>query len=193
MREQLLLTRSSSTPKPTDEVTITATPGMGDFISISPTSLTFTASDWDTAQDIVVTALEDGRKATSTTNATIRHQVSGGDYDSETVDNIQVTITDTTTHEISLVPARADESDGHIEFTVTVQPTLGEAIEVRYTTTDGTATAPTDYIREVGHRSDIQSIHHTGKPEQRRHSDIHRRQPGVQTRREDLYPATDQS
>ena len=143
--------------QPTDPVTIALTgenaqafATRGDLISVAPTSLTFTPSNWSIPQDVVVTALDDGLKDPSTTSASITHQVSGGDYASETVDNISVTISDTTRVYIYLEDARAFESDGHIEFTVSVRPAQpGTGIQVRYVTVDGTAVAGTDYTREV--------------------------------------------
>ena len=137
--------------QPTGPVTIApARRNTDDFISLQPASLTFTPSNWSIPQEVVVTALEDGSKDPSYTNAYITHQVSGGDYASETVNDIYVTITDTTHAYIYLEDAQAFESDGHIEFKVSVQPVLPlHSISVRYATVDGAAVAGTDYTREV--------------------------------------------
>ena len=137
--------------QPTGPVTIApARRNTDDFISLQPASLTFTPSNWSIPQEVVVTALEDGSKDPSYTNAYITHQVSGGDYASETVNDIYVTIKDTTHAYIYLEDAQALESDGHIEFKVSVQPVLPlRTIHVRYATVDGAAVAGTDYTREV--------------------------------------------
>ena len=137
--------------QPTGPVTIApARRNTDDFISLQPASLTFTPSNWSIPQEVVVTALEDGSKDPSYTNAYITHQVSGGDYASETVNDIYVTIKDTTHAYIYLEDAQAFESDGHIEFKVSVQSVLPlHSISVRYATVDGTAVAGTDYTREV--------------------------------------------
>ena len=137
--------------QPTDPVTIApARRNTDDFISLQPASLTFTPPNWSIPQEVVVTALEDGSKDPSYTNAYITHQVSGGDYASETVNDIYVTIKDTTHAYIYLEDAQALESDGHIEFKVSVQPVLPlRTIHVRYATVDGAAVAGTDYTREV--------------------------------------------
>ena len=135
--------------QPTDTVTITVAGREGDLINLRPETLTFTTSDWNAAQTISVVSLDDGTD-TSWTNALISHQVSGGDYGSVTVGDIWMLIENTTQAYIYLEGAQASESDGHIEFTVSVRPILRTSpVLVRYTTVDDTAVAGTDYTREV--------------------------------------------
>ena len=135
--------------EPTDTVTVTVAGRQGDLISLTPETLTFTPSDWSTAQTISVVSLDDGTD-TSFTNTVISHQVSGGDYGSVTVRDIWVQIENTTQAYIYLDDAQASESDGHLEFTVTVRPILRTTpVLVRYATVDGTAIAGSDYTREV--------------------------------------------
>ena len=135
--------------EPTDTVTVTVAGRQGDLISLTPETLTFTPSDWSTAKTISVVSLDDGTD-TSFTNAVISHRVSGGDYGSVTVREIWVQIENTTQAYIYLDDAQASESDGHLEFTVSVRPILRTVpVVVRYATVDGTAVAGTDYTREV--------------------------------------------
>ena len=135
--------------EPTDTVTVTVAGRQGDLISLTPETLTFTPSDWSTAQTISVVSLDDGTD-TSFTNTVISHQVSGGDYGSVAVRDIWVQIENTTQAYIYLDDAQASESDGHLEFTVTVRPILRTTpVLVRYATVDGTAIAGSDYTREV--------------------------------------------
>ena len=135
--------------EPTDTVTVTVAGRQGDLTSLTPETLTFTPSDWSTAKTISVVSLDDGTD-TSFTNAVISHQVSGGDYGSVTVREIWVQIENTTQAYIYLDDAQASESDGHLEFTVSVRPILRTVpVVVRYATVDGTAVAGTDYTREV--------------------------------------------
>ena len=94
-------------------------------------------------------SLDDGAD-TSFRDASIAHQVSGGDYGSVSVGDIWLIIEDTTQAYIYLDDAHASESDGYVEFTVSVRPILTTVpVVVRYTTLDGTATAGTDYTRQV--------------------------------------------
>ena len=135
--------------EPTDTVTVTVAGRQGDLISLTPETLTFTPSDWSTAKTISVVSLDDGTD-TSFTNAVTSHQVSGGDYGSVTVREIWVQIENTTQAYIYLDDAQASESDGHLEFTVSVRPILRTVpVVVRYATVDGTAIAGSDYTREV--------------------------------------------
>ena len=135
--------------EPTDTVTVTVAGRQGDLISLTLETLTFTPSDWSTAQTISVVSLDDGTD-TSFTNAVISHQVSGGDYGSVTVRDIWMLIENTTQAYIYLDDAQASESDGYVEFTVTVRPILRTTpVLVRYATVDGTAIAGSDYTREV--------------------------------------------
>ena len=135
--------------EPTDTVTVTVAGRQGDQIRLTPETLTFTPSDWSTAQTISILSLDDGTDA-SFTDAVISHQVSGGDYGSVTVREIWVQIQNTTQAYVYLDDAQASESDGYVEFTVSVRPILRTVpVVVRYTTVDGTAVAGADYTRQV--------------------------------------------
>ena len=137
--------------EPTEPVTIGVRPKNANrYLSISPATLTFTASNWNVPQEIEVSALEDGSKDAGVVFVDITHEVSGGDYDDVTTEDIFVGIRDTTQAYIYLDDAQASESDGHIEFTVSVRPAIyASPVHVRYATMDGTAVAGTDYTREV--------------------------------------------
>ena len=135
--------------EPTDTVTVTVSSEQDNLIRLTPETLTFTPSNWSTTQTISVVSLDDGAD-TSFTNASIAHRVSGGDYGSVSVGDISVIIENTTQAYIYLDDAQASESDGYVEFTVSVRPILRTVpVVVRYTTVDGTATAGTDYTRQV--------------------------------------------
>ena len=136
--------------QPIDTVVITLAGNQGGFLRIVPDTLTFTTSDWATPQTVSVMALDDGIAGGVPPPSFITHQVSGGDYGSETVPDISASIQDTTEALVYLEGGQASESDGHVEFTVTVRPVLRTTpVLVRYTTVDGTATAGSDYTREV--------------------------------------------
>ena len=136
--------------QPTDTVVITLAGNQGGFLRIVPDSITFTTSDWATPQTVSVMALDDGIAGGVPPTNFVTHQVSGGDYGSETVPDISASIEDTTEAFVYLEGGKASESDGHVEFTVTVRPVLCTTpVLVRYTTVDGTAMAGSDYTREV--------------------------------------------
>ena len=136
--------------QPTDTVVIALAGNQGGFLRIVPDSLTFTTSDWATPQTISVMALDDGIAGGVPPTNFVTHQVSGGDYGSVTAPDISAYIEDTTQAFVYLDDAQASESDGHLEFTVTVRPVLRTTpVLVRYATVDGTAIAGSDYTREV--------------------------------------------
>ena len=136
--------------QPTDTVVITLAGNQGGFLRIVPDSITFTTSDWATPQTVSVMALDDGIAGGGSPQDMVTHQVSGGDYGSETAPDILTSIEDTTEAFVYLEGGKASESDGHVEFTVTVRPILRTTpVLVRYTTVDGTAIAGSDYTREV--------------------------------------------
>ena len=136
--------------QPTDTVVITLAGNQGGFLRLVPDTLTFTSSDWATPQTVSVVALDDGIAGGAGPLDIINHQVSGGDYGNVTAPDILTIIEDTTRAFVYLEGGQASESDGHVEFTVTVRPILRTTpVLVRYATVDGTAIAGSDYTREV--------------------------------------------
>ena len=61
-------------------------------LSVNKTSLTFTSANWDTAQEVRVTADEDNDDIDD--QDTITHMVGGADYASETADSVSVQVID---------------------------------------------------------------------------------------------------
>ena len=136
--------------QPADTVVITLAGNQGGFLRLVPDTLTFTTSDWATPQTVSVMALDDGIAGGAGSQDVIAHQVSGGDYGSVTAPDISTSIEDTTKAFVYLEGGQASESDGYVEFTVTVRPILRTTpVLVRYATVDGTAIAGSDYTREV--------------------------------------------
>ena len=110
------------TSQPTGDVTVTPSVSGNTEVTVSGT-LTFTASTWDQAQTVTVSAAQDADAATDT--ATIGHAVAGGDYgvNSVTADDIAVTVDDdeTVSTQVTLTvdPAALDEDDSATIVTVT--------------------------------------------------------------------------
>ena len=79
--------------EPTGTVTITASSGDATVATVTPSSLTFTTSNWDTAQTVTVSGVEndvDGEDQT----ITVSHGISGGGYGSIPVAHVTVTVRD---------------------------------------------------------------------------------------------------
>ena len=68
---------------PTGTVTLTITDPSDNTDATGPDSLTFTTSNWNTAQTVTVSAAEDA-DAVADPVATVTHSLSGGGYDDVT-------------------------------------------------------------------------------------------------------------
>ena len=141
------------TSQPTGDVTVTPSVSGNTEVTVSGT-LTFTASTWDQAQTVTVSAAQDADAATDT--ATIGHAVSGGDYgvNSVTADDIAVTVDDdeTVSTQVTLTvnPASVSEDAGATEVTVTGTldhaPRLADTdVTLTVGAVDDTAVEGTDY------------------------------------------------
>ena len=109
--------------EPTDTVTVAITAG-GD-VSTNPTSLTFTTTDWDTAQTVTVNAAEDADG--NNDSQTLAHAASGGEYDSVTGD-VVVTVMDNDAPGVTVSESALTvdpEAGGTADYTVVLntQPT----------------------------------------------------------------------
>ena len=82
--------------QPTAEVVVTVVVPSGTEVTPSPTSLTFTRSNWDTAQTVTVTAGSDADTVTDTVTLTHGAASADSDYDgnSITIASVTVTVTD---------------------------------------------------------------------------------------------------
>ena len=133
--------------EPTETVTVSVTgdgDGDGD-VTVGSASLTFTASDWDVAQTVTVSAGEDGDAANGT--ATIVHGVSSsGDYGGEAADSVTVTERDSdtasTSVSLSVLPAAVPEASA------------GAAVVVAATLNGGTRGEATEVTVALGHAVD---------------------------------------
>ena len=138
------------TSQPTEDVKVTAALPPAAAVSLDPTALTFTAGDWRTAQTVMVTAAADD-DAVVPAAVTIRHTVTGGDYDGADAAAVTVRIAETDTPTLALVAdARAVESAGSLTFTVRMSVASSDTVTVAWSTAAGTAWAGSDYTQRSG-------------------------------------------
>ena len=78
--------------QPTADVTVSVSGASGD-VSVDKSSLTFTDSNWSTAQTVTVSAGEDADRAADAA-VTLAHSASGGGYGSVTLGSVAVTVRD---------------------------------------------------------------------------------------------------
>ena len=141
---------------PTADVTVTPSlsPGSSPEVSVSPVTLTFTPGNWNTAQTVTVEADQDDDAEDD--EATVEHEVSGGDYGSNgvTAADVAVTVDDDETASakltLSVEPPSVAEDAGETEVTVTgrldgAPRTSATEVAVSVGASDDTATEGTDY------------------------------------------------
>ena len=136
--------------QPTGDVTVEAAASGDEDVTVSPESLTFTDSNWETGQTVTVSA--DGDEDGDDDTAEITHTVSGGDYASESAEAVTVTVDDDETASaavtLSVEPAAVAEEVSGREITVTGtldQAPRAQATAVTVSVAGGTATAVVDF------------------------------------------------
>ena len=136
--------------QPTGAVTVMATVTGDDDVTVTPSSLSFTASDWNRAQTVTVRAGADSDGDNET--ATVSHAAAGADYEGLAGQSVTVTVTDDDEASrrvtLSLSPDRVAEDAGSPSVTVTAAldgAARASATEVQVTVTGNTAQAVTDF------------------------------------------------
>ena len=97
--------------QPSNRVTVTIGGMTGTDVTVDDTTLDFTTTDWNTAQTVTVTAAQDADAVDD--EVTLTHTASGGGYDGVAIDNVVVTVADTTLPDD---PHRCDESPGTVQL-----------------------------------------------------------------------------
>ena len=112
--------------QPTASVTVTPSRTGSSDVTFSPPTLTFTASTWDTVQQVTVTAAQDSDAVDD--SATISHAVTGGDYVGVTVESVVVTVDDDETADTT-----APRVASIVRETPTSSPTNADSLTWRVT------------------------------------------------------------
>ena len=140
------------TSQPTGDVTVTPllVTGSSSDVTVSA-ALTFTATNWDRAQTVTVSAAQDTDADNDT--ATLEYTVSGADYGANSVTAPDVSVTvddDETTVTLTVDPASVDEDGSGTSITVTgtldgVARAGPTTLTVRVGAADDAATEGADY------------------------------------------------
>ena len=138
------------TSQPFEEVKVLVSGYTGNILDVSPVTLTFTVSNWRTAQKVRVTAALDDD--TDDQVFVLTHEAAGGGYDDVPLPFVAVTVTDTVSPrpDLTVADASGAESDGKLVFEISLSEHSGQAVTVDYTTRDGTAQAGADYRSSAG-------------------------------------------
>ena len=138
--------------EPTGTVTVTPTVSGNSDVTVSPSPLTFTPSDWDQVRTVTVSAVDDVYAESDT--ATVSHAVSGADYGSVPAHDVAVTVADddtaSTAVELTVSTERVEEGAGATSVTVTgtlngASRLSATSVTVSVGTPGDTATQGTDY------------------------------------------------
>ena len=138
--------------QPTANVTVTPSRTGSSDVTFSPATLTFTALNWNTVQQVTVTAAQDSDAVDD--SATISHAVTGGDYVGVTVESVVVTVdddetADTTAPRVASItrqnptssPTNADSLTWRVTFSEAVSNVNAADFAVSGTTATVTAVA----------------------------------------------------
>ena len=145
--------------QPTATVTVTIVdPTDNADVTANPASLTFTTSNWDTAQTVTVSAAEDGDPLEDT--ATVTHTVSGGDYGAITAQDVAVTVTDNDTPGVTVAPTSLTVGEGDMgTYTVKLNtlPTGNVMVDISSNNADVTV-SPSSLTFTAGNWNSTQTV-----------------------------------
>ncbi|MBK9747144.1 MAG: hypothetical protein IPO91_10220 [Chloroflexi bacterium] len=122
------------TSQPSADVTITVTPDAQ--VSVDKPTLTFTSTDWNTAQTVTVTAVDDNVAEGSPHSGAITFAAAGGGYTGLSITPVSVSITDNDNSGVTITESSGStavtEGDATDTFTVvlTSQPSADVTITV---------------------------------------------------------------
>jgi hypothetical protein len=128
------------TAAPSDTVTITAVPPSSD-VALDRTSVTFTTANWETAQSIQFTAIND-QIAEGEETVTVSYTATSNDnaYDNFALVDTTITILDDDTAGITLTPGSVTVSEGGVDQTYTIsidtQPTDTVTVDLSFLGSD---------------------------------------------------------
>ena len=139
------------TSEPAGDVTVAVTVPAGTDVSVDEPSLSFTSTNWSTAQTVTVRVAEDD-DALADETVTLTHEVTGGDYGANDVaaEPVEVVIVENDTPTLSMSDQRAVEASGEMVFAVRLSQASSDEVVVDYATADGTAEAGSDYSEATG-------------------------------------------
>ena len=119
---------------PTGTARVTVAVPQGAPIQVSPATLDFTRTDWNTAQEVTVTALDDADHASA--SYTVTHSAAGGGYGGIAIDDVEVRVSliDRPTIvaggvQVTSTPQAASDTYGSGE-TIELTVTFDEAVTV---------------------------------------------------------------
>ena len=103
--------------QPTADVTVTVAGHSGTDVTPSPTTLTFTTSNWNTPRTVTVTAGNDADLTNDTVTLTHRAMSADTNYNGITIDDVTVTVNDNDTAQVTEVSVTAGNAQLVVSWT----------------------------------------------------------------------------
>ena len=126
--------------RPSGPVTVTASSGDMAVATVTPATLTFTASSWNTPQTVRVSSVEDDGIASADERVSISHTVGGADYGAVTVADVSVTVRDDDTAGVSISPTSLSMTEGETgTYTVVLESEPTATVTITPSSSDGGA------------------------------------------------------
>ena len=135
--------------EPAGEVSVEIIVPVEAEVSVDPEELTFTEDNWSSAQTVKVSAAED-EDAVEDGPVTLKHQVSGGDYEGVTAAAVVVSVGEDDRPALTIADTTAAEGAGTMVFTVALSVASSLEVTVDWATADHTATKGSDYEEGTG-------------------------------------------
>ena len=149
--------------QPTADVTITLTNSDTGAVTLSAGSLTFTSSNWSTAQTVAITGTSDDDGTDE--SVTIAHSLSGGGYAGASTTNVVVTVTDDDTQSVtqSATSGTSDEASAST-YTVVLdtQPTANVTVALTSSDAAAASVSPSTLTFTTSNWSSAQTVTVTG-------------------------------
>ena len=149
--------------QPSSDVVIDVTASGNTDVTVSPATLTFTSSNWGTAQTVTARAAQDADAANDT--AAITHAVvaaeSADEYDNVSIAGVTVTVTDDETAGVTVSETALEVAEGgNNTYTVVLgaQPTSGVVINVTASGSPDVTVSPATLIFTPANWSTAQTV-----------------------------------
>ena len=147
--------------QPTAAVTVTVAGHAGTDVTLTPTSLAFTTSNWDTAQTVTVTAGDDTDTTTDTVTLTHSSASADSNYQGITIGDVTVTVTDNDTANLVVSASSLTVGEaGSDTFTVKLatQPSANVTVGISSDDTGAATASPASLTFTTGNWDTTQTV-----------------------------------
>ena len=138
------------TSEPTLAVTVSVTTNLvGTDLTVTPSTLLFTPTNWGRPQTIVVSAARDSDSMQDPV-VVLRHRAAGADYEGLPVSDVSVQVLEDDRATMTVSDAEATEGDGRLVFKFTLDHSSILEVSAKYVAVSGTAIEGMDFVPAQG-------------------------------------------